>query len=160
MTEPQTDAVQSRAAIFGHPIHPMLVPFPIAFLPGALVTDIVFQQTGNAFWAEASFWLLCAGIATALLAAVFGLIDFASLRPARAHGAGWIHALGNVAAVALSAVNLWLRFGDPRDAIMPVGMVLSAAVALLLGVTGWYGGELAYRHRIGVMERPPGPREP
>ncbi|MBX6368656.1 MAG: hypothetical protein IRZ04_11785, partial [Rhodospirillales bacterium] len=66
------DAKPSRAAIAGHPIHPMLVPFPIAFLVGALVVDLAFASTGDPFWARAGFWLLLAGIVTGAAAAVFG----------------------------------------------------------------------------------------
>lgn len=75
--------VESTAAIASHPLHHMLVPFPIASLAGVPVTDLVFRSTGNAFWAEASFWLLLAGIVTALVAAVPGLMDFFNIRPVR-----------------------------------------------------------------------------
>lgn len=143
--------VTSRAAIGGHPLHPMLIPFPVALLPAALVTDIVFRATGDPFWARASFWLIAGGIATGLLAAVFGLIDFASIRRARAHASGWLHAGGNVLAVALSALSLLLRWDDPAEAVWPTGLALSAVVSLILVVTGWLGGELSYRYKVGVV---------
>ena len=90
----------STAAIAGHPIHPMLVPLPIGFLVGVLLSDLAFWRTGDAFWARASLWLVAAGVVTALLAAVFGLIDFGTIKRARAHTAGWVHLLGNLTAVA------------------------------------------------------------
>lgn len=142
--------VRSRASVLGHPIHPMLIPFPIAFLPGALVSDVAYVFTKSLFWAEASFWLVAAGFITGVLAAVFGLIDFVSIRRAREHRAGWIHLLGNVAALSLGLVNWLVRSDDPAGAIIPSGLILSLMVTLLLVVTGWYGGELAYRHGIGV----------
>jgi uncharacterized membrane protein len=152
MPEPRTvEGVPSRAAIAGHPIHPMLVPFPVALLPAALVTDLVFVGTGDLFWARASLWLIVGGIATGALAAVFGLIDFSAVPRVREHKAGWIHAIGNVIAMALSVVNVLLRWDAPADAIMPLGLALSAVVGLILVVTGWYGGELSYRHGIGVV---------
>lgn len=147
------DAVQSKAAIAGHPIHPMLIPFPIAALSGALVTDIVFWQSGDPFWTGMSFWLLAGGIATGAAAALFGLIDFFGLKVVRSHKAAWVHFLGNAAALALAIVNLLMRMEDPAEAVVPLGLVLSAVVALMLVITGWLGGELSYRHRIGVMER-------
>ena len=67
---------KSAANVAGHPLHPMLVGFPIAFFVTTFVSDLAFGQTGNAFWATASFWLLGAGLVTAALAALAGLVDF------------------------------------------------------------------------------------
>lgn len=150
------EAVKSKAAIGGHPIHPMLIPFPVAFLPGALVTDLVYRSTGDAFWARASLWLLAAGVVTGALAAVFGLIDFLSIRRARSLRAGWVHFLGNVLAMALSIFNLLLRWGEPVPDVPSLGVTLSAVVTLILVVTGWLGGELSYKHAIGVAGPPAG----
>jgi uncharacterized membrane protein len=148
------DAAPSRAAIGGHPIHPMLVPFPIAFLVGAFVVDLVFALGGDPFWARAGFWLLAAGIVTGAVAAAFGLIDFLAIPRARALAAAWVHFLGNGAAILLALWNLVQRWGE----IGPGGggIALSAIVVLILLVTGWLGGELAYRYRIGVMVREEG----
>ncbi|WP_348270414.1 DUF2231 domain-containing protein [Microvirga sp. BSC39] len=66
--------VESTAAVFRHPIHPMLIPFPIASLIGALVTDIAFRVTNNVFWADVSFWLLLAGIVTGAVTAIPGML--------------------------------------------------------------------------------------
>lgn len=150
----------SRAAIAGHPIHPMLVPFPIAFLVGALVTDLAFWGTYDTFWARASLWLTGAGLVMGALAAVFGAIDFFSIQRARNLTSGWAHALGNATAMVLALISLLIRLPDPADGVLPWGLVLSILIALILGVTGWLGGEMSYRHRIGVMEssgeeRPP-----
>lgn len=149
MPEEHSNGVRSTASILGHPIHPMLVPFPIAFLVALLFTDLAFQGTADPFWARASLWLAGAGLATGLLAAVFGLIDFTTVRRARQHIAGWVHAVGNVAAMLATAINLGLRFGD-QSVVPPGGVILSAVTVLILVITGWYGGELAYRHMIGV----------
>jgi len=66
---------RSTASIAGHPIHPMLVPFPIAFFVSAFVADLIVWQTGSQAWATASVWLLGAGLVMAALAATMGLID-------------------------------------------------------------------------------------
>lgn len=149
-----SEGVTSTAAIGGHPIHPMLVPFPIALLCAALATDIVYIVADDPFWARASLWLIAGGIVTGLLAALFGLIDFATIRRAR-QKAGWIHALGNVTVVVVSLGNLLLRWDDPAGAVQPLGLALSAVVAFILLITGWYGGELAYRYKIGVIGNDP-----
>lgn len=144
------DGLPSTAAIAGHPIHPMLVPFPIAFLVGAFVTDLVFWGSGNDFWARGSFWLITAGLVMGAVAAVFGLIDFLTIPRAREHVQGWIHFLGNAIVLLIAIFNLLLRLGDPVTAILPWGMLLSLLSTAMLGVTGWMGGELAYRYMIGV----------
>lgn len=140
----------STAAIGGHPIHPMLIPFPMAFLTAAAGTDLAYYRTGDPFWSRASTWLLRAGLASGATAAVFGAIDFTTIDHARKTNHGWIHALGNVAALALSAANLSQRRDETGDGVVPNGLAMSLAVVGLLGVTGWTGGELSYRHGIGV----------
>jgi len=140
----------STAAIGGHPIHPMLIPFPIAFLTGPVVTDLAYWWLGDAFWARVSFWLLLAGLVTGAFAAVFGLIDFFTIRRARSLAAGWVHFLGNGIVLALALASVIFRWHEPESAVMPWGLVLSVVIALLLVLTGWLGGELSYRYKIGV----------
>ncbi|HET7011546.1 MAG TPA: DUF2231 domain-containing protein [Anaerolineales bacterium] len=153
MTGDSTRGVASRAAIRGHPLHPALVPFPIAFLVGALLSDVAFWQTADPFWARASLWLVGAGLVGGVLAASLGLIDFLSIRRARGFD-GWVHFLGNTAVLTLALISFLLRRPDPPAAVLPWGIVLSLLSAGLLTVTGWLGGELAYRHGIGVAISP------
>jgi len=129
----------------------MLIPFPIAFLSGVVVTDLVYRQTLDGFWARASFWLLVAGLATGALASLFGFIDFLTIRRAHSVAAGWVHFLGNAVVLALAAGNLYLRWEDMEGAVLSWGLALSSAIAALLVLTGWLGGELSSRHKIGVM---------
>jgi uncharacterized membrane protein len=151
MADGPIEAIPSKAAIAGHPIHPMLVPFPIASLVGALIVDIVFWSTGDPFWARAGVWLLLAGVVSGALAAVFGLADFLAHARIRSLWAAWAHMIGNAAAVLLAIWNASQRWDDPTLGVLPVGIVLSALVVLILLFTGWLGGELAFRHRIGVV---------
>ena len=143
----------SRAAINGHPVHPMIVPFPIAFLVGALFADVALLASADPFWARAGQWLLGAGLVTGVAAAVFGVIDFVSVERARSLAAGWMHFIGNAAALLLAGWNFATRLGDAAAAVAPGGIILSLATTFILVVTGWLGGELAYRHRIGVMRQ-------
>jgi uncharacterized membrane protein len=152
MAHLEMQGVRSAAAIYGHPIHPMLVPFPIAFLVGALVTDCVFWGTGNPFWARFSHWLIGAGFVMGALAAVAGLIDFLSRERIRALSAAWVHFIGNAIALLLTLWNLVQRTGGDPAAILPLGIILSAIVVAVFLVTGWLGGELVFRHRIGLIE--------
>src|SRR5947209_3181453 len=86
---------RSTASIAGHPIHPMIIPFPIAFLTSALVTDLAFWSTRRPMWAEASLWLIGAGIVMALAAAIFGFADFFGERRIRDLSDAWQHMIGN-----------------------------------------------------------------
>lgn len=148
------DAIPSVAKIFGHPIHPMLVPFPIAFLCALPVTDIVYLRTGDHFWSGASWWLCLAGIVGGLVAALAGATDFWGRKRIREYRAAWLHFLGNLVAVLLSVLNLWLRWHEPAMIDMSKCVILSFVVLAILGVTGWLGGELSYRYRIGVIPEP------
>jgi len=96
---------QSTAKIASHPIHPMLIPFPIAFFIATFVCDLVYWQSGNAAWANATIWLLGAGIVMAALAAVAGLIDVIGERRIRALADAWWHAGGNVIVVLIEIYN-------------------------------------------------------
>ena len=144
--------VPSLAAIAGHPIHPMLVPLPIGALSLALASDVAYAATGDRFFARASTLLLGAGIATGALAGAMGAIDFTGREQVREHSESWMHAGGNVAALALSAVNLAIRQPDAAKAVVPTGLALSALTGAMLLFTGWLGGELSYRHRVGVTQ--------
>lgn len=140
--------LHSTAAIKGHPLHPMLVQFPIVFFLSALATDITFATKGWQGCAEASKWLLAAGISGAALAAVAGFTDFFGNSRIRALRDAWLHMFANLTAVVLEAVNFFLRLGDERTA-GSTGLLLSAVVALVLLFSGWKGGALVYRHGVG-----------
>lgn len=141
--------VPSTAAVAGHPIHPMMIPYPVAFLTTALVTDLAASRTGDPFWSRATKLLLGAGIATGLAAGTAGAIDYFTIRRAREKPAGKLHAYGNVAALGLAAANLAARRA-PDDEPSAADIALTALTAALVGVTGWLGAELSYRHMVGV----------
>lgn len=146
---------QSTAKIAGHPIHPMLIPFPIAFFVGTLAADIVYSRTGDAFWATAGRWLLAAGLVMAALAALAGLTDFLGDRRIRALRASWLHMIGNVIVVLIEAVNLWQRLEAGAGFVVPLGLILSIVATLLLLFNGWKGWEMVYRHRVAIAPTEP-----
>src|SRR5438132_872098 len=115
---------KSTASIAGHPIHPMLIPFPIAFFVSTFVCDLVYWQTGYAIWATAAIWLLGAGLVMAALAAVAGLIDFLGDQRIRALNAVWLHAGGNVVVVLIELYNWYARYSQGTGAVVPKGLVL------------------------------------
>ena len=141
---------QSTAKIGGHPIHPMLVPFPIVCFIGTLGADLAFLRDGYHGWAVAGRALLLVGLIMAALAAVTGLTDFFGEK--RIQGADAIkHMLANVTAVVIELVNLILRWHN--DAAIPkIGVYLSVLVTLILLYSGWKGGDLVYKHGMGVRD--------
>ena len=141
----------STAKIGDHPIHPMLIPFPIVCFVGTLVTDIVYTRNHDAGWATASHWLLGVGLVMAALAAVAGLTDYLGDERVRRLGDALKHMLANVTAVVLELVNLILRLRD-NTFIDSTGIWISVVVVLILLYSGWKGGDLVYRHGIGVHD--------
>jgi uncharacterized membrane protein len=145
---------KSTAQIAGHPLHPMLIPFPVAFLVATLVCDLIFWRTGNPGWSTAALYLLGAALVMAALAAVAGLIDFFGDDRIRDLSAAWHHMLGNVVAVLLSLINWYRRYESGDAAVLPTGLLISLLVVLILLYTGWRGWEMVYRHRVAVADEP------
>jgi uncharacterized membrane protein len=142
----------STARIAGHPIHPMLIPFPVAFFVAVFACDLAFWQTANVFWASVAMLLLSAGITMAALAAIAGLTDVIGEPRARALSAVWWHAGGNVLIVLIELWNWFLRYSQGPGGVVPYGLILSLVAVGMLIVTGWEGWEMVYRGRVGVSE--------
>ena len=142
--------MEARAKLLGHPIHQMLIVFPLGLLATAVAFDLVHLVTDNGYWSEIAYWMIVAGVISGLAAAPFGTIDWMKI-PAgtRAKRIGAIHGAGNVLVVLLFAASWYLRRDDPR-APVPFAFVLSFAGAGLSLVTAWMGGELVDRLGIGV----------
>lgn len=145
---------RSTARIAGHPLHPMLVPFPIVCFSGALVTDLVYWRTARMQWANFSAWLIAAGLVISVFAALAGMTDFFGERRIRRLPAAWIHGLGNGVALLLAIVNMFVHSRDAFTSVVPQGVELSAAVVAIMLVTGWLGQTLVYRHGVGVVPAP------
>lgn len=145
---------KSTVQIAGHPIHPMLVPFPIAFFVAVLACDIAYRSSGAAAFATAALWLLGAGLIMAALAALAGLTDFLSEPRIRALNDAWWHAGINILAVLISLYNFYIRYADPA-AVGWGGLIISLIVVCLLLVSGWKGWEMVYRHHVGVSDQTP-----
>lgn len=143
--------MESRAKAFGHPIHPMLIVFPLGLLATALGLDIAYAITERQALGIAAYWNIAIGVVTGLVAAVFGLIDWLAI-PAgtRAKRIGLLHGLGNVVVVALFTLSWLSRYDSPFHEPRMISLVLEIAGGLLALVTGWLGGELVARLGIGV----------
>lgn len=146
--------MRSKANYKSHPIHPALIPFPLAFLIGAFGFDALGVMTANEAWWRTGGYLALLGIATALLAAVPGFIDYVYTVPpnSTARQRATRHLLVNLSAVALFASAAMLRGGPASEPAIPLLLIELIAVGLL-AAGGWMGGVLVSRNQISVDHR-------
>jgi uncharacterized membrane protein len=142
--------MESRVKLAGHPVHQMLIVFPLGLLATAVFFDVIFLVTDSPAWTMAAFYMIGVGVLTGLAAAVPGAIDWLAIpRGTRAKRIGLVHGAGNVVLVALFAVSWFLRRDQPADP--PTGAVVAGLLGAGLSVvTGWLGGELVNRLGVGV----------
>jgi uncharacterized membrane protein len=144
--------MESRIKVFGHPLHQMLIVFPLGLLATAAVLDGVYLATGSETIGIVSYYLIAAGVIGGLLAAPAGLIDWLAVpKGTRARRVGAVHGLGNVVVLALFVAS-WLLRRDIPSLPTTIAVVFSFAGAGLAVVTGWLGGELVARLGVGVDE--------
>jgi uncharacterized membrane protein len=144
--------MESTASVHGHPIHPMLIPYPFALLSSAVAFDLGASLTGRLSSSQTARHLTSAGLGTALVAAVPGIIDYFGTVPARgsARQTATRHALSNVSALACFAVAHASRRHDGR--LPGGGMALALLGTGLLAMGGWLGGQLVYHEHVGVAD--------
>jgi uncharacterized membrane protein len=144
--------MRAKARLFGHPIHQMLIVFPLGLLATAIIFDVIQLVSGNPRWSEIAYWMIAAGIIGGLLAAPFGTLDWLAVPGGtRAKRIGALHGLGNVVVLLLFGVS-WLLRRDNPAAPESLALVLSFAGGGVSLITGWLGGELVDRLGVGVDE--------
>jgi uncharacterized membrane protein len=140
--------MSTPASIAKHPIHPILVAFPIGLWVFSVIADlVVYFGGGGTAWKDVAFYTLGGGIVGAVLAAVPGFVDFLTITDRAARRTAIVHLVSNVTALVLFAVSYWLRW------IGTVGFVpIAVSIVALLSVSvgGWFGGELVFKHNMGV----------
>jgi len=144
--------MESRTRLFGHPVHQMLVVFPLGLLGASVAFDLLYRGLDNGQMAVVAHYLIAAGSIAGIIAAPFGTIDWLAIPSGtRAKSVGALHAGGNLVVLALFAASWWLRRNAP-EAPSVLAHVLSFGGALLSLVTAWLGGELVDRLGVGVSE--------
>ena len=144
----------SPASIGGHPIHPMIIPFPIALWVFSLIADVIYLWRGNPMWRDyIAFYTLLGGIFGAAAAAVPGLVDWLSLKdPQVVKIANW-HARLNVIALLIFAASFYLRTSGGSELVSgshTIHFGLSVLGAILITISGWLGGEMVFKHGVAV----------
>jgi uncharacterized membrane protein len=142
--------MESKAKIFGHPIHPILIVFPLGLLATSVIFDIIYLLTNDAQLAVVAFYMIAAGIVGGAVAAIFGVIDWAAIPGGtRAKDVGTLHGIGNVVVMILFVIS-WLMRRDLPEAPQTTALVFSFLGVVIAAFTGWLGGELVDRLAVGV----------
>ncbi|PKM21225.1 MAG: hypothetical protein CVV11_02520 [Gammaproteobacteria bacterium HGW-Gammaproteobacteria-15] len=142
--------ITSQIMIFGHPLHPGLIHFPVAALIGLIATDLAFLYSSDLFWARAGLWLAGVGAIGGWIAGLAGLMDLLLVSQIRRLITAWCHAILAVMLLSLATLNWLLRLPDPASVILAQGLYLSVLSGLLITVTGYLGGRLVYEYAVGV----------
>jgi uncharacterized membrane protein len=147
--------METRATVAEHPVHPMLIPFPIALWIFSLASDLIFLfGFGGPVWKDIALYTMVGGIIGGLAAAIPGYIDYRSLSDPVIVRVAQMHMVINVVLIVLFTINAGLRILNGTDALLPV--LLSVLGVAALGVSGWLGGELVYVQGVAVQpEREP-----
>jgi uncharacterized membrane protein len=144
----------SPASLGGHPVHPMLIPFPIALWVFSLVADVVYLWRGNPVWRDwIAFYTLLGGIIGAALAAVPGLIDWLSITDREVKKIANWHARLNVIALLIFAASFYLRTTGGASIVggsYTIPVLLSVVGVILITISGWLGGEMVFKHGVAV----------
>lgn len=143
--------VSSAVAVAGHPVHAMLVTFPIAFTVGTLGADVLYWWWGDAFWARAALWSSGTAFILGVIAGLVGTAELALVKGIRKRAASWTHAIAAMMLIAIIGANWGLRISDHEAAVLPTGLFLSGLGMVFVGIAGWHGGKLVFEHQIGLM---------
>ncbi len=152
----------SKASIAGHPIHPMIIPFPLALWTTSFVADVIYY-----FWHAPSLlviskFLLAAGCLGAVAAAIPGIIDWWAITDSKVKRIANWHARLNIIALIIFATSLYLRMkvGAPLvNYSLKIPFLLSLLGVILISISGWLGGALSFEHGVGVAPQHDSPEE-
>jgi uncharacterized membrane protein len=146
----------SKASIAGHPIHPMLIPFPLALWTTSFVVDVLFYFLRHPTLLIVSKFMIAAGCLGALAAAIPGIIDWLSIENGDVKKVANWHARLNITALVVFAISLFLRMGSYSHFVgrkLTIPFLLSLVGVILIVISGWLGGELVFRYGMGTTPR-------
>ena len=144
--------MKSRASIGGHPIHPMLIPFPVALWATSFVVDVLFYFLRHPTLLVIAKFMIAAGCIAAIAAAIAGIIDWLGIKDGEVKRVANWHARLNVIALIVFAVSLFLRLGSYSELVgrrLIIPFLLSLVGVILISISGWLGGELVFRYGVG-----------
>lgn len=156
-TSPVIEAIEregtgSVVALVGHPIHAMMVHFPIALVIATLGSDVFYWITADEFFLRTGLWAAAFAFITGIAAAIAGTAELVLVRGIRIRVASWTHATAAMTLISIMAANWGVRLIEAP--VLPHGLALSVLAAIFTGVAGWHGGKLVLDHGVGVMVSP------
>ena len=144
--------IGSTVAVAGHPIHAMMVTFPIALVISTLGCDIFYWYTADPFWTRAALWASGFAFWLGIGASIAGTAELLLVPAIRGRVASWNHAIAAITMLSIAGLNWGVRFaGDPEAVVLPLGLALSVLASLFVGIAGWHGGKLVFDHGVGVI---------
>nr|WP_196258496.1 DUF2231 domain-containing protein [Pelagibacterium limicola] len=153
MQKVKEHSVSSAVAVAGHPIHAMLVHFPIALIMATLGSDVFYWFTGDEFFLRAGVWSAGFAFWLGVAASLAGTAELLLVRGIRIRVGSWTHAIAAMTLLAIAASNWGVRLYFPEE-VLPHGLALSVLSAIFAGVAGWHGGKLVFDHGVGLMVSP------
>ena len=142
--------MESKTKIFGHAAHQLMIVFPLGLLSTAVIFDLLAVATKKPQFSQSAFWMLVSGLVGGAVAAPLGFNDWRYIPVGtRAKEIGRWHGLGNAVALALFGISASLRRGEDKQPGV-AAVALSMAAGGVSGVSGWLGGELVDRLRVGI----------
>jgi uncharacterized membrane protein len=147
---PEFDQAESKIAVAGHPIHAMLVAFPIGLAVCALGADLFYWWTGDIFWARAALWSTGMAFLMGLLAGLSGTVELLSVPGIRARAASWTHFIIAMVLLSMLGANWGHRLSGYETAVLPYGLLLSILSVIFVGFAGWHGGKLVFDYQLGT----------
>ncbi|HEV8136167.1 MAG TPA: DUF2231 domain-containing protein [Pyrinomonadaceae bacterium] len=144
--------MKSKASVAGHPIHPMLIPFPLALWATSFAVDVLFYFLRHPTLLIIAKFMIAAGCLGAIAAAIPGIIDWLTIKNGEVKRAANWHARLNVAALVVFAISFFMRMGRYSELVgrrLTLPFLLSAVGVILISISGWLGGELVFRYGIG-----------
>lgn len=151
------NATESKIAIAGHPLHAMMVAFPITLAFCTFAADGLYWWTGDLFWPRVGLWSAGVGFCVGVLAGIVGTMELLAVAGIRVRSASWTHFILAVMLLSMLGANWIIRLDDAAAAVLPWGALLSMVTAGMTAITGWHGGKLVFDYQIGTQ---PGHRDP
>ncbi|MFC7705291.1 DUF2231 domain-containing protein [Plastorhodobacter daqingensis] len=153
MAEIGAHDTSSAVALVGHPIHAMMVHFPIAFTVATLGADVFYWWSGDDFWLRVGLWAVGGAFATGVAAGLAGTAELLLVKGIRVRVASWTHAITAMMLISILGLNWGLRLVAP-EAVLPHGIAVSALAMVFTGFAGWHGGKLVFDHGVGAIVSP------
>jgi len=153
MQEVARHSVSSVVAVAGHPVHAMLVHFPIALIFATLGIDIFYWFTGDEFFLRAGVWAAGFAFTLGVVASIAGTAELLLVEGIRVRVGSWTHAVAAMTLLAIAGTNWGVRLYFPQE-VLPHGLALSILSAIFAGLAGWHGGKLVFEHGVGLMVSP------